>query len=1042
MEFEVLGTLRVVGPTGAEVRLSSASQRRLLCLLLQRPGRVGPGDHLGNHLELSSGALRTSVSRLRRVLGYETLVTEPPGYVLHSEDIDAVRFERLLHAARGDPQPSTARQTLEKALALWRGTPYQEFAEEAWAIGEVTRLEGLRADAVLRLAEILLEREEWSDAIERLDDLISAHPFDDRPRALVMRALAESGRRVEALRVFQDYRTLLAKEVGTEPAASTVELDRRIARGGTVPGGPGPHLPTPLTSFVGRVRERQVVAQLVRSHRLVTLTGSGGCGKSRLALEVANALTIDGTATVQWADLTPVAAPGELAAAMGENRWPGAAPTLLVIDGAEHLLGPVADLVQRVLGTRPHLRVLVTSRELLGLSGEMVWRVPPLSLPDPDPDPPIGVDDLDRFDALQLFVERSRLARPDLVIDESAVDHIVSICARLDGLPLGLELSAAHLGSMPLHLVAAGLDDAFGLPSVGARSAPPHHETLAASITWSVDRLDQRERTTLACLAVFRGPFEAEAALVVAADDDRPVADVLSRLVDKNLIQLDVVTGRYRMLQTIRQFCLAHLLGPELDRASARHAHHVARWCLEVGSGRHGIARMPFVRAMPDVVSAMEWARQHAPRDALHMCRGLASLRSTLGHSDDLADTWRWLLAFDRDGDLAAEWAAAMAATMAAATGAGLDVTGWPAEVGQRLRGDDRQAVGWLTRGAAMTPAYQGHLAPIAAYATGIVAAGYDVELSVYGGFAAYMLSLAGLWPKAETLVNALEDLARRHRVPFAVDTVGNGFAAAVTCRTQRGRLGGVAGMLDRADTRHPSDPAFSITAAAAIAQAAVLTHDRSLLDVAVDWARHATLPLLAFLEPSVAFHRHLFEKSFDEAAYAAARFWDEAAPVPVSRVNQRAMLNIALLETGRIDRAAQATDEAGALVAAMDDVPLLEAIVTQCRAQVAWNTGHPDHAVREAHTLLDLATTNGFTLLVVDALELLAIAEARRGADEVATWLLSATLAERDRLGYGFVMHTPRAERRALAIRAARAEHGAAIESAVATARLRRDTE
>lgn len=229
MEFQVLGTLRVVGSGGVEVRLGSAPQRRLLCLLLQSSGEVVLAQQLDDLLELSAGALRTSICRLRRVVGFDTLVTEPPGYRLQCDAIDAVRFEDLLRAAKVDPIATSARATLEQALALWRGRAYAEFAGEGWATLEASRLEGLRTEAVVRLVELLLAAREWTDAVGRLEPLIEEHPFDDRLRALHMRALADSGRRVEALRSFQRYRSVLIEEVGTEPTPATVALDREIA---------------------------------------------------------------------------------------------------------------------------------------------------------------------------------------------------------------------------------------------------------------------------------------------------------------------------------------------------------------------------------------------------------------------------------------------------------------------------------------------------------------------------------------------------------------------------------------------------------------------------------------------------------------------------------------------------------------------------------------------------------------------------------------------------------------------------------------------
>ncbi len=229
MEFRVLGPLQVVGRSGVPINLPSVSQRRLTCFLVARAGTAVSADALADHLELTPGALRTSISRLRRVVGFSTLVSRPPGYELRPDTVDASDFERHL-AAAGSADAPAARRSLEEGLALWRGDAYAEFAHEEWAVAESRRLAELRTGAVEALAEILLDRREWSGAVATLEPLIAANPFRDRPRGLLMRALADSGRRTDALRAFQAYRKLLIEEVGTEPSGELIALDRAIAR--------------------------------------------------------------------------------------------------------------------------------------------------------------------------------------------------------------------------------------------------------------------------------------------------------------------------------------------------------------------------------------------------------------------------------------------------------------------------------------------------------------------------------------------------------------------------------------------------------------------------------------------------------------------------------------------------------------------------------------------------------------------------------------------------------------------------------------------
>jgi predicted ATPase/class 3 adenylate cyclase len=230
VQFDVLGPLRVVDGEGTPLTMTSAAQRRLMSMLVLHAGTVVSADLLEEHLELSGGALRTAVSRLRRVVGFDTLVTAPPGYELRTDRVDAIQFERLLIAGN--------RADLENALTLWRGDAYAEFASEAWAVTETQRLATLRTGAVEDLVELMIDAQEWTAAIATSEPLIEREPFRDRPRGLLMRALVGSGRRTDALRAFQAYRAYLAEEVGTEPSVALVDLDRQIAGGDAAIGMP------------------------------------------------------------------------------------------------------------------------------------------------------------------------------------------------------------------------------------------------------------------------------------------------------------------------------------------------------------------------------------------------------------------------------------------------------------------------------------------------------------------------------------------------------------------------------------------------------------------------------------------------------------------------------------------------------------------------------------------------------------------------------------------------------------------------------------
>ena len=919
-------------------------------------------------LTLSPGAVRTSISRLRRVIGADAGGTTALGYRLRGA-VDAAAFERLVSLAP-DLGDVAARAALEEAIRLWRRRTALEFAGEPWAEPAARRWCELHASAVEDLAVLQLDAGEVSSALVAVQALVDREPFRERSHALLMRALAQGGRSTEALRAFHTYRRLVCEEIGTEPSGALVELDRdrRIDRV-EHPGRPAarrarmepgaaerPDRRAPPRSAgpgeLVRRRRRQdlaTVLDLVRSHRLVTLTGSGGCGKTRLAIAAAAEAERHGT-SVRWVELGVVPVAGDVveqvAAAIGLTLQPhgdatlqliahvaAGRPMLLVLDNAEHVLSSVTGLLTELLPRRPSLRVLVTSREPLGIAGESVWRVrSPLATPPPGAT--VGADELPSFDALQLFVERAREARPGFVVDADVIGHVTTICTGVDGLPLAVELAAARTRTLPVEVVAAGITDALRWQAAGTRAPLGRHATLHASIAWSVDLVEPLARSVLIRLAVFQSSFTLESALAVGGDGEptRELADAVGALVDASLLQFDDVTGRFRMLHTVRRFCTlrAH---EELERARARHAHHLAAFCADVGAGRRGIERGRFIREMPDLVAAMEWARTHEPRLVFAMCAGLAPVRSALGHHGNVAETWTWLVSLDRSAGPRSDGGSA---ALERGVGDGRrrpdgrsDGTPCRRERGGR-RGRPRASppmpsvpAGGCARGGAMLPAYQGRLAPILAHVEEARGRHDDLEDSIYGGFAAYMLALTGRVDEADRHVRELERLTRRHDTAFRVDTVGNGYAAAILVDLIRGDLQAAA---ERGDQPVPDDPAFSMTAAAAVAHVALVTGDRRTFVRAVEWSRQRTIPVLRFLPTFIELVERRLDGVRDHAADLAERFWEEAVPVPVSRVHPLPLLTSVLVEAGRVGQAQAMTEEAASLVAEMEPAPLLSA--------------------------------------------------------------------------------------------------------------------
>ncbi len=1034
---KVLGSICVVDAEGVELPLASRPQRRLLAMLCLRSNTVVRSMVLEERLGLSAGALRTSISRLRRVIGAECLVTGPAGYELRA-DVDVGEYEKLV-AAADVSSAEQARCDLERAGAMWSGPPYDEFADEPWAEVEVRRLTEMHTAAMEELVVILLDAGEDAAAMVELVPLIDEHPYRDRPRALLMRALQQAGRTTEALRQYQTYRSVLC-DIGTEPSGALIELDRAIATGSDLDllrrqGHPAwarhrrppeiterdshVRLPAPLSSFVGRSRETAEITALLGDHRIVTLTGAGGSGKSRLALRVASTAPDRGSTDAWWIDLGVLAVDGDVAEQIATEigvvprhdpvaelaRRLHDRPTLIVLDNAEHVIDATAEVVVALLTRCPDLRALVTSREPLGVPGEVVWRVPGLGLPDEATR--MTLDNLVQHDALRLFLARAREARPGMAVDRQAVEHITSICRELDGMPLALELAAARLRTLPLEAVARSIDEITRWKGSCRRAPLSRYATLRASIEWSFALVSPIEQQMMVALAVFRSPFDTDAAralaAVIGARDE--AIDLMRRLTDVGLLQLDDDSRRYRMLHTVRHFCLERqdVEGPARDLLDAAHARFFSSWCAEVAAGEHGIEHRPLLRRMPDVVAAMAWARANDHHTALRMCSNLAPVRSVLGHGADFDETWRWLLAFD-DERRDPLWAEAVAGLLTTAASRCFDTTAVAAQLCAHLPAGPGRARSWLERSAAMVPAFDGRPAQIQSYAAGLLERGDDVEASIYVGFAAYMSALMGRLDECDPLLEQLRRLARRHHTQFSVDSVGNGYAAAIVTEMIRGDL-----RLARHRSRRPVplDPAFSVTSAAALAHASLLSSDTGTMERAVEWATLGSFPLLQFLAPFTRCCRARLDGAFDEAADHAGEFWDEAIAVPVWRLFALPLINSALIGAGRVDAAGAVTDRAAVLLSGMATAPLLTTALHLAQSQVALTRGDLDIAERAAIAAVGTARLHRFPLAVVDALELRAAVAERSGEVAVARSLAEGARAERDRLDYHYELTT-----------------------------------
>ncbi|WP_062998397.1 BTAD domain-containing putative transcriptional regulator [Nocardia mikamii] len=528
-------------------------------------GRQPPAD--------AKHALQSQISRLRRALraagAEECLESTAAGYrlAIDPEAVDAHRFTRLAGDARGalrDRDPAAAAALLDEAERMWRGAALADISDAPFAAAVATRLTDIRWAAREDRAEAALMLGDHRGAVAVLTELVAAQPLRERARALLMRGLSGTGRRGEALELFEQGRRLLADELGVDPSPelSQAHVDILRAEAGTARTR---RWPAPLTSFVGRDDELTQISVLLARSRLVTLTGPGGTGKTRLALEAgARAL-----GEVFFVDLSPLSAGGQIAReisavlggragtehddAEGELTALLAERTvLIVLDNCEHLVDDVARLVHRLLRDCPGVRVLATSRESLRLTGETVLVVG--QLPVADAEAPLA-EQLGGA-AVRLFADRAAAARPGFTVDAGTIALVRRICARLDGLPLALELAAARLRTLDTAEIDARLADRFRLLTRGDRTAEPRHRTLQAVVQWSWELLDPGERLLARRFAVFAGAVTPATAASVCELDDAD--ELLSSLAEKSLVE--VRRGRYRMLETIRAFCLARLV--------------------------------------------------------------------------------------------------------------------------------------------------------------------------------------------------------------------------------------------------------------------------------------------------------------------------------------------------------------------------------------------------------------------------------------------------------------------------------------------------
>ena len=630
LEIRLLGPFEVLaGGTLADV--GGSKRQALLAMLALRRGRVVGVDALVDGLwgeELPAAprnALHHHIARLRAALGEGSIVGSPDGYALKDARVDAVRFEELLADARGalrDGDVRAAADAVESALELWRGPALQGLTGTAWFSVEARRLETLHVDALEEQFDVALALGEQRELVAALRSALADNPFRERLWGQLMLALYRSGRQADALEAFQEARRVLADELGLEPgpelrrlqeailahdpAIAAVSVDRR-RRG---------NLPAPSTSFVGREDELGKVAALLHEHRLVTLTGPPGVGKSRLAVETARALQGEFPEGVWLVDFARAVGAGDAVRLLANvvdvrgsdplarvtSRLRDAA-AVVVLDACEHLLGEAAEIASTLLAECSGVRILATSREALHVANEV--RVPVA---------PLGVA------AVDLFLERARAARPGFEPDAEDVALAVEVVRRVDGLPLAIELAAARVNVLGLAELVSILERRAAFLRDGPAS-DPGRTALQALVDWSYDLLHGDEKTLLQQLAIHRGGASLASLAAVAATrglNDATVAYLVAALVDKSIVSASFVSGaaRYDMLDTVREYVLERL--DEGGALAAAREAHAGYFATLAEAARTGLRRPEWLEWMKRLELEHDnlWAALTYARDA------------------------------------------------------------------------------------------------------------------------------------------------------------------------------------------------------------------------------------------------------------------------------------------------------------------------------------------------------------------------------------------------------------------------------------------
>jgi predicted ATPase/DNA-binding SARP family transcriptional activator len=700
-------SVRVLGPIEGwvgdqRVELAGPRQLGLFALLALNANRAVSSDVIveklwGSDRGGANKSLQMTVARIRKALtaagadAEATLRTVGHGYLLAVtvDQLDSERFASLTAAGQNALQvadPEHAQKLLSDALALWRGPPLPEVGFDDFAQAEIRRLEELRLHAIEIHADAVLLLGRHAELVGELNGLVIQNPGRERLAGQLMLALYRCGRQGDALDVYQRVRVHLLDEVGLTPGPALQRLQQHVldqdpsliaparppfpaATGAAPPHDPGENsnLPTPSTILIGRERDIESVSELIEAQaRVVTLTGSGGVGKTRLAIETARRIGARWRDGVWFAELAPLVDPdlvsATVAAAVEVPVEPGREivdvivaemadrELLLVVDNCEHVLDAAGTLIDHLVHRCPRLSVLATSREPLQLEQEVVYRVPSLSVPA-DGRALTTEQQLEQAsgeESVRLLVSRGRARNRSFELTARNVDAVVAVCRHLDGIPLAIELAASRLGSISVEDLSARLDHRHGLLVDRSRHYAPRHQTLTALLDWSYELLSPSEQSLFARLAVFAGGFDLDAVERIGSEDTShqfETAERLAALVEKSLVQADEHEGtfRYRMLMPIREYAgakLAALGAGEVEHVQRAHRDHFLVFAETLNATYHTSDRRAILAQFDTELDNLRVAQRYSlqdpdPEPGLRLVIALARFSRDRGHVDE-----------------------------------------------------------------------------------------------------------------------------------------------------------------------------------------------------------------------------------------------------------------------------------------------------------------------------------------------------------------------------------------------------------------------